>query len=97
MKNAMVRLPRVDYCTQCHTPRAIECYDTNDKPLNYTHLLDYQEQGRKIELKDRMMMYMKCRYCGHVYCIDWQFDKDIPRPLHLYNHMMDFIDKNYNR
>ena len=93
----MIRIPRLDYCTNCNTPRSIECYDINDKPLNYAHLLDYMDSGKEINLKDRLVKYMKCTKCGHVYCIDWQFNTDIPRPLHLFNHLEIFIDKNYSR
>lgn len=81
MKTVITHIPRQDYCEYCNSNRSIELYDKNNKALNYSHILDYVEQGKEVDLSNRNLKYMKCKKCGHVFKLLWCNQK-VPDVLH---------------
>lgn len=72
---------RGDYCFVCRKERAIEIYDVNDNPLNYTLFLDkYDNNIDNIDkvFNSKVLSYMKCRQCNTLYMIDFSKRTVIP-------------------
>lgn len=79
----MVRLKRNDSCPFCGNDRCIDIYDTRDKSINYTYLLDMLEKNPnfKADYSNSDLSYARCKTCGKIFMIDWTRSKTIPCPL----------------
>lgn len=93
MNNNVISFIRQDSCPICKCNECIECYDTNNKPINFTKILDYLEKDIFINLKLREFAYMKCKSCGKKFELNW-CDRDIPIPL-TNRHQLDYILRTY--
>lgn len=90
---------RPDKCMECNTDRCIELYDRNDKPVNYTYLIDMYEKGNINILEkfdSRQLSYMRCKKCGKQYCIDWR-NRDLPIPIRAFWYLDNFLNNNYGK
>ena len=88
---------RKDHCTYCNSDKAIECFSTSNKQINYSFLLNKLESGQDIDdiLKNTELSYMKCKNCGRRFRINWNIEK-IPVPMYddtFYNYFMSFYKK----
>lgn len=81
---------RGDYCYKCKKERAIEMYDVNNNPLNYSLFLDMYENN--IDNLDKVYMnksisYMKCRHCNTVYAVD--YSRRTVVPMYDFNYILN--------
>ena len=96
-----ISFERKDTCVYCKSKRSVELYDNFNRPLNYTLLLDSLKSNpnRREEilskLDNKVLGYMKCRKCNHLYDIRW--NKNFPYPLTTITPVMGFIQDNYNK
>lgn len=84
---------RYDHCINCDSKRAIEAFNTFNKPVQFSMLLDNIANLNKI-LDNVTLSHMKCRKCGKEYRIIWDENK-IPRPLYVENKIDLFLNKYY--
>lgn len=85
---------RQDTCPICESKRSIECYDTFNRPIQFTKILDCIENNQNFDLRFREFSYMKCKNCNVRFMLDWK-DKNIPRPLVYKNILYEMLDKYY--
>lgn len=91
MNNLMIKI-REDTCLSCGSERSMELYDSKNKPVRFTFLLDSNQTNRLI---NRELEYFKCKHCGKEFRIDMT-DPTIPKPLSsikLEDFMRSFIRK----
>lgn len=85
MKKIMTRIKRDDSCPNCGQDRCVDLFDSNNKPIHYTILLDKIEDNMNsnIDLSNSRIQYAKCLCCEKKYSIDWSVSLKIPRPFYL--------------
>ncbi len=83
MVKQLIEFTRRDECPCCRTPRAIECYDIYNNPINYSYLLNEYEKDKEVlkRLNRKILSHMKCKSCGKTFKIYWDEDREIPIPL----------------
>lgn len=79
MNRGIVFLPE-DYCTECNKEHMIELYDTRNRPLGYTGLLESKEKLEKA-MNTSEFSYFRCKSCGVSYGIFWRRPGFIPEPF----------------
>ena len=87
---------RGDYCDCCNSERSIECYDKNNRPINYTVFIDMYMKDKEIikKLDNRELSYMECKKCRKLYLIDWRYQ--YPMPMRNFGVINDFLYRNFN-
>lgn len=93
-----ITFERSDYCHNCNNARSIECYDINNRSIFYSNLLDNLEKGLNIDhiRKGTHFSYMQCKKCKKIYSINWDIEKEIPKPL-ITNTMLNHFLNNYKK
>lgn len=69
-------LQRSDTCPKCNTSKSLEIYNSKNKPLYYSSLLD-----KKVDLKNRLIdiSYIECKHCHSRFFPRWQ--DGVVRPM----------------
>lgn len=61
-----------DFCSHCQKQHTIELYNTYNKEIGYSLLLQMPDKIEGI-LNRNVLSHFKCNRCGTVYGIDWSF------------------------
>lgn len=90
---------RDDYCMKCNSDRSIELYDVNDKPINYSNLVDRMKYNMREDiiikyLNKYELSHFKCKKCNIKYKIDWT-DGYIPHVLRTNRKQTLFMMNNF--
>jgi len=96
----MQRVPRDDYCINCNRERCVEIFTINNKPINYTLLLDKIERTKgafEIDFSDKQLTKAMCLVCGKEYQLDWSSNIKIPRPFYLTELKNIMLDEFFNK
>lgn len=67
-----ITLERIDTCPSCKAKRSLELYNSKNKPLKFSDLLD-----KNVNLKETVhdLSYIKCQKCNKRFFPRWQDDK----------------------
>ena len=87
-----------DYCINCNSEHAIQCFTTYNKIINYSSLLKRLGNNESLDniLGRAELAYMKCNKCKKEYKIQWNVEKNIPEPMFddiFFNYFMSFYKK----
>lgn len=79
---------RPDYCPNCKQERSLELYNSIDKPMNYSIMID-----RNVDIHKKVidLSYMKCKKCKKCFFPRWQDGKIYPlEPMNEHDFMSYF-------
>lgn len=80
----LIHFEREDFCPNCYSEKALLIFDDSNNVVYYPGILDSEDYSifEKSE-KGRVFSYMKCKYCGKEFFIDWSQGIP-PKPMFAY-------------
>ena len=69
---------REDTCPICRAKRSLDLYDSYDKRIYFSNILD---RNKLDKLHSKKLYYIKCCNCGTKFKINWSKPNHIPVPL----------------